>query len=569
WAYLVIIAALVGLAIAFWPWVEAFVRAWIQPVRYNLRWYLPIAGIVFALALVLVWRPKLAFLRGLIILPLCFVAIVSAWHYGGFCPVISSYYFDDYEFYHYYIGAKYAPEAGYTEMYNASIVADAELGGLDYDKRQIRNLSFDMQDQARSAERIAEEGRPVRPYRDVKEVLEPEEKARIKGLFSEERWEEFVKDIKFFKGHLRSSWHGILRDKGYNATPVWSTTGGLLSNAVSTDSKAGMQLLALLDPILLVIAFILLLWAYGPATALLCALFFGANFLMMQSPTMKHAFLRMDWIALTLMSTALVRKRWYVPAGVLMAYAFLTRMFPIVFVFGLGARGLYVLLRTRRLPRRYWVFGFSFAAACAVFILGSIIYAGGLWQWRGFFDKIGYHNADISTWRIGFKFLFMQTYDLVPPGTSWWEYKINLQQYMRDYAAVWWGIQGAVLFLSFFLLRRLRDDEALPYSFVPVFFLVAPTHYYYAMLVIPFLFFAIRPGQPLRTVGMVLLFAICLVGWNYHGMGWKFPLSFDMSAMLFVFVLYMMFTSWIEGRLVGIARRHGEEEPPDYAPDPA
>ncbi len=89
------------------------------------------------------------------------------------------------------------------------------------------------------------------------------------------------------------------------------------------------------------------------------------------------------------------------------------------------------------------------------------------------------------------------------------------------------------------------------------------------MLVIPFLFFAIRPGQPLRTLGMVLIFAICLVGWNYDGMGWKFRLAFDMSAMLFVFVLYMMLTSWIEGRLVTIARKNGEELPPDYAREPA
>jgi hypothetical protein len=288
------------------------------------------------------------------------------------------------------------------------------------------------------------------------------------------------------------------------------------------------------------------------------ALFFGANFVMMQSPTMKQAFLRTDWVMLTLMGAALVKKGWYKTAGVLLAYAGLARMFPFVFVFGIGARGLVELLRTRRIQRRYLEFGIAFAAGCAVFVIGSIVYAGGLDHWRGFLAKIGYHQEDISTWRVGFKYLFLQTYALVPPGTGWWAFKAQLQLFMQEYAAVWWGIQGAVLLLSAWLVRDLRDDEAILYSFVPVFFLVAPTHYYYMMLVIPFCFFAARHAHPLRAAGMAFLFAVSLVGWQYQFRGWRFPLAYDMSSILLVFVLYIMIDAWLEGRLARIAARHGE-----------
>lgn len=46
------------------------------------------------------------------------------------------------EMYHYYVGAKYAPELGYTRLYRCSTVADAEAG-IDVAHRWIRNLEDD------------------------------------------------------------------------------------------------------------------------------------------------------------------------------------------------------------------------------------------------------------------------------------------------------------------------------------------------------------------------------------------------------------------------------------------
>lgn len=545
-----------------WDRLKNALRPWVIMLRPKLSYGLPAVGCLAVALLAMLGRRKLPILRAALFLPLMVIGAVSVWHYMAFYPVITPKYFDEYEFYHYYIGAKYAPEVGYTQMYNASIVADAE-DGLDYNRAVIRDLTYGLDPDSPGVIITADPARTLTPYRDVKEVLEDAE--AIKARFSEERWAEFVTDINFFQRHLGvTRWSGILRDKGYNATPVWGMTGGILSNAAPTvgaegrEVPPGLQAIAALDPILVAIALLAIAWAYGPTSAALVALFLGANYLTMHSPTMKQAFLRLDWITLVLIGAALVRKRWYGTAGAVLAYASMARVFPVIFVVGLAARGLLALLRTRRVQREYLVFAVVFASTSVALVLASILYAGGLDVWRGFMEKIGFHNNDISTWRVGFKYIFMQTYDTAPPGVSWWDYKAQLQQYMQDHALAWWSIQAAVLLAVLYLVKFLRDDEAITFSFVAVFFLVAPTHYYYFMLVIPFLFLAGRHTHSLHAAGMAYMFALCAAGWHYQALRrWEFPHAFDMSTLLLVLVLFMMLATWLTGRLESIEERHG------------
>lgn len=506
---------------------ERFHAAFLR-MRPRLFTTIATATIIMILIYVALARWHVSFLRGLLAVPLLGLAVVSLGNYTNFYPWLSKHYFNEYEFYHYYIGAKYAPEIGYTGLYEASIIADNETKRL-YSANTVRELAT---------------GR----YVAVAAVLKRENE--IKASFSRERWAEFVKDIEFFKRNLGASrWSRILRDKGYNATPVWGLTGGLLSNAISTDNLKGMHALALLDPLLIVLALLAAWWAFGHRAALLTAAFFGINFLTMQSPTMKAAYLRTDWIMLTILGAAFVKKGWYKTAGGFMAYAGLARIFPIIFAFGMGARGLVELVRTRRMPWKHFQFFAAFAVTGGLLVGASILYAGGLHQWREFFDKISYHNSDISTWRVGFRYIFLGTFDLVPRGVDWWTYKAQLQEFQAQWGHVWWGIQAVVLLASVYLARYLEDGESIVYSFVPVFFLVAPTHYYYMMLIIPALFFAMRVDSPYRAAGLIYLIVASLVGQKYNYVGWRFPLAFDMSCALLGMVLYMMLIVWLEGRL--------------------
>jgi len=48
-------------------------------------------------------------------------------------------YLNEWDFYHYYLGTKYAHELGYTNLYGATLAADQE-GGLRYHNPRIRDL---------------------------------------------------------------------------------------------------------------------------------------------------------------------------------------------------------------------------------------------------------------------------------------------------------------------------------------------------------------------------------------------------------------------------------------------
>src|SRR5690606_5118706 len=171
---------------------------------------------------------------------------------------------------------KYAPEIRYTDLYNASVIAEAELFGPETVPKTIRNLETGL-----------------RGYQTTKVLEDP---APVKARFTPERWEAWRRDIAWFKSKVYGSrWSGMLSDKGYNATPVWSAmTGGLLSNRIGTSNESGMQFLAALDLLLILTASAAVTWAFGLRTALFMLLLLGTHYVMHFSH-MKGAFLRTDF----------------------------------------------------------------------------------------------------------------------------------------------------------------------------------------------------------------------------------------------------------------------------------
>ncbi|HJX54266.1 MAG TPA: hypothetical protein VJ801_15980, partial [Polyangia bacterium] len=116
-------------------------------------------------------------------------------------------YLNEWDFYHYYLGTKYAHELGYTNLYGATLAADRE-GGLRYHnpRNEMRDLG-------------------TAQLRNVGEVAA--ESARYRGRFSEPRWREFVADVTWFKMQLPAHrWSLLLADHGYNGTPAWSFVVG-------------------------------------------------------------------------------------------------------------------------------------------------------------------------------------------------------------------------------------------------------------------------------------------------------------------------------------------------------
>jgi hypothetical protein len=291
--------------------IQRWLPIYVQAKGYYL---LPaVAGLLVAGRYLLVREGRERPLRALLV-ALAATAAISIpvyfnffnYHFGGFV--------NPHEFFHYYLGSKYAREVGYFDLYDAALVADAETGLALPREAEITDLR-------------------TYGYRSVPSVLA--ESDRIKARFSPARWQEWVKDVSYFKRRLRGpQWGEVLRDMGYNATPTWSMlVGSALSGRVATDDARGMTLLALLDVALLSAALLCVLWAFGAWPALLMVVFLASSYLMAHVH-MKGAFLRTDFVVALVAAMCLLRKGRNGLAGALVGYSALVRVFPVIFLFG-------------------------------------------------------------------------------------------------------------------------------------------------------------------------------------------------------------------------------------------
>ncbi len=308
-------------------WLADAVRSAFGAPLYTV---LPLAAIFIAAAGAVVARPAVkhltggagnALARGFLMALLAVTGLLAVENYRATDYYRYGSYLNAYEFYHYYLGSKYAREVGYTRLYAATLIADEETGlKWSHSSKTIRDLS-------------------TGGYVNAETVLR--DRDTVKAHFTPERWEEFKKDVQWFKDPKRliaSRWNTVIRDKGYNGTPVWSmVAGGILANSIPTSSPAGMMFLALLDPLLILLAMAAVVWAFGPRAALYLVILLGTHY-MMKWWHMKGAFLRTDWAMCAVISVCLMKKKHHGAAGALLAWSVLSRIFPAVLLFGPGVK---------------------------------------------------------------------------------------------------------------------------------------------------------------------------------------------------------------------------------------
>ncbi|AUX41583.1 uncharacterized protein SOCE26_030040 [Sorangium cellulosum] len=255
------------------------------------------------------------------------------------------------EYYHYYLGAKYFPEMAYDNLYKCTVIAQDEIGVVTY--------TDDVTGQPVTLDMSAEVRRPDRKIRNlgvdnllihVAGVLaSPEE---CKAHFSSTRWSAFKADVQFFRtASEKDYWEAMQRDHGYNPPPVWTVMGRILAE-LHPATKGYLQLLTCFDGAYLIGVFAALYWAFGWRVCALGAIFWGC-----QSPApffwTGGAFLRHDWLFFVVLSACLARKRYHRLAGASMVYAGLLRVFPGLVVIGwLVVAGIYIL-RHKRMARSH------------------------------------------------------------------------------------------------------------------------------------------------------------------------------------------------------------------------
>ncbi|HPO14112.1 MAG TPA: CapA family protein [Candidatus Hydrogenedentes bacterium] len=491
--------------------------------RHSAKIILAVAAILLLIAYYFVKRGKIKG-TGRLVFDILLVAlgVASIFAYFEFGWLRYGRYMNPHDVYHYYMGAKYSEEHQYFDLYRCSLVADMEMRRA-YKPASIRNLD------THSMESTA------KVLRDTQ---------KFKARFSPARWEEFKKDIAYFQSIMPASkWDRVLQDKGYNATPVWNSLARFLTNHCSTSSVWGMRLLTYIDLVFLAVMFGFVWAAFGWRVMAFAIIFHGLNYFM-AFVHIKGAFMRLDWVALLIVAVCLIRMGWFKSAGAVAAYAGMARIFPVIFVFGLGAKlvfNFYEVIRDRYkrlqepapINRKYIAFFAAFALMCIALIGASALYDGGFQLWGNFFEKIAVHDKDISTTRAGFKYIFIHN-------------AANKAQEFEEHKIQWWSIIGVVLLGAMFVMRKAEDYETIPLSFIAVFFLTAPTFYYYVMLLIPLFLFLPKVEHIPRLFGAIALFLISILAYLINfSLEQNFQFFFILSCFFLAFTAYMAVTVFI------------------------
>ena len=289
---------------------------------------------------------------------------LGAFHFGQYLHLP--------DHYHYFLGAKYFDELGHTRLYECTAAADVEQGlGDAVRQRRIRDLRTN---RLVSAESI---------------VTSPDS---CKAEFTSERWAEFARDVDWFRQAIPPPvWERMFIDHGYNAPPAWGILGSSFSRLVPAND-ATILALGLIDPLLLLAMWGFVIWAFGWRTACVAALWWGTNQLE-GFPWTGGAFLRQDWLLLSIAGICLVRRRWMATGGFALTYATLLRVFPGFIVAALMLRAATRVWRGIRrgdgvaVAREYLTFAAGCLLAFALLVPLSMWTSGGPAAWGDFAEN--------------------------------------------------------------------------------------------------------------------------------------------------------------------------------------
>src|SRR5690606_7448683 len=128
-----------------------------------------------------------------------------------------------------------------------------------------------------------------------------------KERFTPERLEEFKHDLdEFGTWSSKKEWRILFKDKGFNGTPFYATVCKPLIAMIDVNLD-GLKRLAKIDPILMLIAFGVVGWAFGARQAAIMAIFFCV-FFPNRFVHMGGSILRFDYVATLMIGLAALKK---------------------------------------------------------------------------------------------------------------------------------------------------------------------------------------------------------------------------------------------------------------------
>ncbi len=372
--------------------------------------------------------------------------------------------------YHYFMGARYFAELGYTRLYACTVIADVEAGlGADLEGRRVRNLETNLIE------------------RGSRTAAAPE---RCKEHFSPERWRQFTADVAWFRSGLPTlEWRRLQMDHGFNGSPVWLLAAASLAGAEG-GAERWMFLLSLLDPLLLLAMWTGVVLAFGWRTACVAAVFWGTNGFA-DSTWTGGSLLRQDWLVALVLAIACLRRGWPFVAGAFATLSTLLRVFPGFAVAALVLASAVAALRGRSLrPARGHL---RFAAGCLLalgLLLPLATWQNGSEAWTGFVGNSRKHLATpllnqmglrtVVAWDHASRASALENLQAADPYLGW-----KLAQ-RRHFEQRWWIYAVLAAAYAVLLVRAVRGAEdwvvlALGTGIIPI--ATQLTGYYHAALI--------------------------------------------------------------------------------------
>ena len=435
--------------------------------------------------------------------------------------------------YHYAIGAKYFKELGYTDLYRASLHADAE--GRNY---------WDGADKVRSLETYEVIRREESPLYDPS------------AAFSRKRYEQFERDLEALSSHRSpNGWRNIFRDRGYNATPFWTVVGRALTAVFPLDRPLTLKALSALDLVLLGATFWLVYRSFGAERLALFVLLLTAS--PVNDSRLLGGFLQYDWLCAGVAAFCLYQRRRPGWAGVLFAYAVLTRAFPVIFLVIAALPVLAEAARRRRLPRRPVRFAVALALACAVGMGVSLLNGRGLAGWTEWKEAIDLHREThlIGDRRIGLEHFFTEDVGHLREDRSDAARLESASEQRGTYAAA----AGLLVLGTLAISYRARLGDAWILGQIPVFALLVLSRYYHSFLA-TLGFLGRGRHAPLETRAIVALQLLVFGGFSAVELGGAEHYSSYVAINGFLAVFFVL-TLVLASRLAPAAKSAIERSP--------
>jgi hypothetical protein len=392
-------------------------------------------------------------------------------------------YFHVWDAYHYYVGAKYFRELGYTRLYRCTAIADAEDGFLeDVRQRQVRDLETNV-------------------LRGTQEILaEPE---KCKEHFSEERWLGFKHDIDFFRSRAPSRlWADMQVDHGYNPTPVWGILGTTLAST-GPASTSQLRVLALLDPLLLLVMWVCVGRVFGWRAMCVALLYWGTNY-PGRFMWVGGAYLRQDWLAAMTIGLCLLRRGRMASTGFMLTPSALLRVFPAFILAGIALKALMEMWAGRKvaLSARYRSLAVGCIAAVVVLVPTSVVVAGSWSAWPEFVANSRKYLDTPSTNFVGLKTVMAYNHDwrasrVVPLGLEQDRWQVWREARRRQFEERRYLFAALVFGFVILLALAVRKQEDWVAAVLGVAMIPAATEvacYYYSALLVYGLLGARREG---------------------------------------------------------------------------